>query len=130
VAAFRQIPIGSEVLLETGRTKLGSAREGSLRILEKTPEVLRAEVDVSEPTYLFVLRGYWSYHSVSVDGLPASVIPAQLAFSAVPIPAGRHRIEWRETVPGAGLSRWGPVFYAAAAVWLFARRRRPEPRTA
>jgi len=126
VGALRQLPIGSEVTLETGRTSLGSAPEGSLRILEKTPEVLRAEVEVTEPTYLFVLRGYWDSRSVSIDGNPVSVIPAQLAFSAVAIPAGRHRIEWLETIPGGKLSRWGPVVFVAAALGLFARKRRSE----
>ena len=126
VDALRQIPIGSEVTLETGRTSLGSAREGSLRVLEKTPEVLRAEVDVTEPTYLFVLRGYWSYHSVSVDGHPVSVIPAQLAFSAVAVPIGRHRIEWRETIPGIEGSRWGPALYGIVAIALLLKPRRPK----
>jgi len=126
VDALRQIPIGSEVTLETGRTALGSAREGSLRILEKTPEVLRAEVDVAEPTYLFVLRGYWSHRSVFVDGRPVSVVPAQLAFSAVAVPTGQHRIEWRETFPGIEGSRWGPALYGIVAIALLLKPSRPK----
>ena len=39
-------------------------------------------------------------------------------------PAGRHRIEWREEVPGLAVSRWGPVLFALA-VRGPARRRRP-----
>jgi hypothetical protein len=62
-----------------------------------------------DPSWLFVLRGDWSYRTVLVDGSPAEVSPAQIAFAAVPVPAGEHRVEWRENVPGLEVSRWGPV---------------------
>jgi hypothetical protein len=38
----------------------------------------------------------------------------------VPVPAGRHRMEWREGYPGLVLSRWGPV---AGLLLLVAFRR-------
>jgi hypothetical protein len=49
-------------------------------------------------------------------------VPAQLAFSAVPVPAGRHRIDWQEEVPGFDVSRWGPALFAALAIALSVRR--------
>jgi hypothetical protein len=42
----------------------------------------------------------------------------------VPIPAGRHRVEWNETLPGAGVSLWGPVASVLAALGLIIRDRR------
>ena len=78
-------------------------------MLEKSPERLVLETNAPQATWLFVLRGYWSHRQVLRDGLPVEVLPAQLAFSAVAVPAGLHRIDWRELLPGVSVSRWGPV---------------------
>jgi hypothetical protein len=66
---------------------------------------------------------------VLLDGESVEYFPAQLAFSAVRIPAGRHRIEWREQAPGWEISRWGPVlFFFVAALLLEGDRRRRRRR--
>ena len=113
-----------EVVLETEVSRAGAARGGQVRILEKTPEKLTVEAEAADPTWLFVLRGFWPYRRVSVDGLAVEPVPAQIAFSAVPVPAGRHRVEWEETIPGAEVSRWGPVVSVLAAAGLLIRDRR------
>ena len=77
-----------EVVLETGVSRAGSAREGKLEILDKTPERLVVRAEVADPTWLFVLRGYWTHRDVRVDGVPVEPVAAQLAFCGVPIPAG------------------------------------------
>ncbi len=97
------------IVVETGRRASGSARSGRVRILEESPERLVLETACPDPSWLFVLRGDWSYRTVLVDGSPAEVSPAQIAFAAVPVPAGAHRVEWRENVPGLEISRWGPA---------------------
>ncbi|MGH9365379.1 MAG: hypothetical protein ACRD1B_08975, partial [Thermoanaerobaculia bacterium] len=112
-----------EVVLETEASRAGSAPAGRLRVLEKTPEKLVVEAEAQEPTWLFVLRGFWMYRRVRVDGRDVEPVPAQIAFSAVPIPAGRHRVEWEETLPGAQVSRWGPAVFVLAAAGLLARGR-------
>jgi hypothetical protein len=113
-----------EVVLETEVSRAGAARGGQVRILEKTPEMLIVEAEAADPTWLFVLRGFWPYRRVSVDGVAVEPVPAQIANSAVPIPAGRHRLEWKETVPGAEVSWWGPVVSVLAAAGLILRDRR------
>jgi hypothetical protein len=134
VAALKDLPalVPGEVTLETGRAAAASARGGDLRILEKTPERLRLETHASDPTFLFVLRGFWSHRRVRLDGRPVLVVPAQLAFSAVAIPAGRHRVDWIEEFPGLRFSRWGPVAAVVAALALvgISRRRRAARGTA
>jgi hypothetical protein len=112
------------LVLETGVARSGSAAAGTVRILEKSAERLRLETSAPEDTWLFVLRGFWSYRSVRVDGREVDVRPAQIAFTAVPVPAGVHRVEWREHVPGGRLSRWGPVLFALVGLLLFVRGRR------
>ncbi len=111
-----------QVVIESGLRSLGSARPGRLRILERNPERLRLEAQAPDPTWLFVLRGYWNYRTVLVDGRPADDFPAQLAFSAVRVPAGLHTIEWSERIPGAAVSRWGPLLFALAALLLASER--------
>lgn len=114
-----------EIVLEgTGQSAEGSARGGTVRVLERSAERLLLEAESAAPGWLFVLRGWWPYRSVRVDDREVEAVPAELAFSAVPLPAGRHRVEWVERLPGWEVSRWGPVVFALAAAWLFARARR------
>jgi hypothetical protein len=129
LAALNILPhlTAGEIVIESGSRAAGSARPGRLRIVEKTPERLSLETQTDDPTWLFVLRGYWTYRTVLLDGDPVEDAPAQLAFSAVRVPAGRHRIRWRERVPGGGVSRFGPVLFALfAAGCLAAGKRRSD----
>ena len=125
LAALGELPRlpADAVVLETGRAAAGSARPGLVRVVERSPERLRLVCEAADPGWLFVLRGFWSHRSIRVDGAPVEQVPAQLAFSAVPVPAGRHSVEWREEVPGIAVSRWGPPLFAAvaAALWVSAR---------
>jgi hypothetical protein len=122
LGALRDLAPG-EVVLETGRRGAGAARGGTVRVMARRPDRLEIDVEAPEPTWLFVLRGFWAYRTVRVDGKTAEPVPAQLAFSAVPVPAGRHRVDWREEIPGFEASRWGPaVFLLASALLLVPRR--------
>ena len=103
-----------EVVLETDQARAGAARPGRLRVIEKTPERLTAETETQDPSWLFVLRGFWPYRSVHVDGREVEPVPAQIAFTAVPIPQGRHLVEWEETLPGVEVSRFRPVLQATS----------------
>ena len=123
LAAIRRLERG-EIAVETGQTRRGTASPGRLRILEKSPERLLLETNAPEATWLFVLRGYWTQRTVRLDGASVDALPAQLAFSALRVPAGLHRIDWRELLPGSAVSRWGPVLFALFAVLLLVRRRR------
>ena len=119
----------SQIVLETGRRASGSARPGTLRVLEDRPEILRVQVNSPDPTWLFVLRGYWPYRTVEIDGRPVEAVPAQVAYSAVAVPAGRHTIEWKERVPGLEVSRWGPLLFVPFAIGLIARDRTRRSRS-
>jgi hypothetical protein len=115
-----------EVVLETGERRVGAARAGRVLVSEDTPERLSLESVSLDPTWLFVLRGYWSHREVRVDGAPVECVPAQVAFSAVPVPAGRHRVDWREKVPGLSVSGWGPALFALVGALVAMPRRRPR----
>ncbi len=116
-----------EVVIESGASRRGAARPGEWRVLERSPERLVVDVEAPDPAWLFVLRAWWPYRSVRVDGQPVEPVPAQLAFSAVPIPAGRHRVEWEERLPGWDVSRFGPVLFGMIAAGLLVARSRRKP---
>jgi hypothetical protein len=112
-----------EIVIESGSRTAGMARPGRLAVLERTPERLSLETVTLDATWLFVLRGHWSGRTVLVDGRESEDAPAQLAFSAVRVPAGRHRIEWKEEVPAWKISRFGPILSALALLWFLCRGR-------
>ncbi len=120
-----------EIVLETGRRQRAASRGGIVQVLRNDPARLIVETLTRDPSWLFVLRGFWSHRVVRVDGHLVEAVPAQLAFSAVAVPAGRHRIDWTEKLPGEDVSRWGPVLYAlvvlTAAVRGKSGRRRRFP---
>jgi hypothetical protein len=127
LAVAAQLPnaLRGELLLETGRRADGAAPPGRVRILEKSPERLRLLTEAPQPAWLFVLRAFWSHRTVSIDGRDVETVPAYLAYTAVPVPAGRHLIDWRERVPGGESSRFGPLAAGmAAAVLLVSGSRR------
>jgi hypothetical protein len=111
VQALAALPrlIPGQVVIETGREASGTARPGSLRIVRQAPDALELATRSPDPTWLFVLRGDWDFRTVRVDGRTVPVHSAQLAFSGVRVPAGEHRVEWREEAPGLEVSRWGPA---------------------
>jgi hypothetical protein len=109
------------IVLETGRRAIGRGGAGALRVVQRDPEHLVIETESAMPGWLVVLRGFWNHRSVEIDGRPVEYVPAQLAFTAVSVPPGRHRIEWRELVPGGAVSRFGPILWAAftgALMWF------------
>src|SRR5262249_49766335 len=105
-----------QIVIESGARTLGIARPGRLRILEDSPERLRVVAQAPDPPWLFAVRRFWNHRTVLLDGRPTDDLPAQLAFSAVRVPAGQHTIEWTELVPGASVTRWGPVLFGLAAL--------------
>ncbi len=116
-ARLRETGAG-ELLLETGRRADGQAPPGTLRLIERSPERIRLQTDTPEPAWLFVLRAFWSHRDVRVDGEPVDTVPAYLAYTALPVPAGTHEIDWKESVPGGKVSRLGPLAAGIGAALL------------
>ncbi len=117
-----------EVILETGRSGEGVPSAGTIRDLDDQPERLRFSIAAPAATWVFVLRGFWPYRTVRIDGERVDPVPAQLAFSALPVPGGQHRVDWSEDLPGAPASWAGPVlFFGIGLLWTL--RQRPLPRT-
>jgi hypothetical protein len=69
--------------------------EGQSRIVSRRPDRLELEARLSADGYVVLLEGYDAGWSAMVDGRPAPVLRANVAFRAVAVPAGRHRLEFR-----------------------------------
>jgi hypothetical protein len=123
VKALPALPPGA-LVVETGHTLRGVARPGSVEVLEKTPERLILRTHSLDRTWLFALRGFWAYREVRLDGREVECFPAQLGFSAVPVPSGTHIVDWSEQLPGWEVSRWGPVLFGLVTVLYLSRQRR------
>jgi len=128
--ALNRIPFQQpgEIVVESGRPAVSAARPGSVQIRFQNPNELRLAMTAPDPTWLFVLRGYWRYRQVTLDGVDARVVPAQLAFSAVRVPAGSHELLWKEQIPAGNFSFLGPPIALVLALVILRREpRRVEP---
>jgi hypothetical protein len=86
-----------------------------------------ALVDAPEPGVAFFSEPYYPEREAFVDGQAAVALKANLAFTAVRVPAGRHRIEIRHVPRGFHLGLWTGVATLsawAALVWWQGRRSR------
>jgi hypothetical protein len=102
-------------LLETGRSSSGEARPGHLRLFAENSNGFIAEASCPDATWLLVARSYWRWREVRVDGIRVDAVPERFALSAVAVPAGRHRIVWRELDPGGAT---GPAASAAGLLLI------------
>jgi hypothetical protein len=84
------------------------------------------EVESDGPGLLVVSETWDAGWSATVDGAPAPVLRANLAFRAVPVPAGVHRVAF--AFRPAYLARGAigsALFLLIALAWPFAARRTP-----
>lgn len=96
---------------------------GSLRLLERRMNRLSLEADLTSDGFAVLVEAWDAGWRAWVDGRPAPVLRANVLFRAVPVPAGRHRVELAYRPPAAA---WGLLIGAAslAVAIAFAARRR------
>jgi len=99
---------------------------GEARVVERVAGVLVVEAESSREGLLVVSEAYDDAWQVRLDGRPAALRRANVAFRGVALPAGRHRVEMRYRPRGlrAGLMLSGAGLMAFAAIRLGSRRRR------
>ena len=83
------------------------------------------EVDASGPAILVVTENFYPAWRARIDGRPAALVRANFTLRALPIPAGRHEVEFSYR---SDLFRWSLALSAAAAavllaVWLVSHAR-------
>lgn len=96
---------------------------GTASILTESPGRIALSVETSHPGWLVVVDGYDPGWVSWVDGAKTPTLRANVAFRAVAVPAGRHKVEMRyrpvAALAGGGLSLLTLGF--VGAVWLWTR---------
>jgi hypothetical protein len=83
-----------EVILPDGAPVATPATPpGTSRIVEWRPDRIRIEAKLAAPGYVVVVDAYDPSWRATVDGAPAEILRANVAFRAVRVPEGRHFIE-------------------------------------
>lgn len=88
-----------DTIVETERPiELNSVDENQLSlekvaIVEHRPGRIVADVTCVAPALLLCSTNYYPAWEAIIDGQPAPILPANIFMRAVPIPAGKHRVE-------------------------------------
>ena len=92
-----------------------------------SPQRLEAEVISTGPTIAVIAQSFYPAWQATIDGLPVPLLRGNVAFQAVPVPGGRHRLRLEYSDfnfrAGAGVSL--AALLGCAVLWLrFGRLRR------
>ena len=89
---------------------------------------VQLEAELNADGYVVLVNGHDPGWRARLDGRPAPLLRANVAFRAVAVPAGRHAVEmvYRPTAALTGLALSGLTLVALVAVFAapFVRRRR------
>jgi Bacterial membrane protein YfhO len=108
---------------------VASGKPATVRLTRDDGDTVAATVDAAGAGYLVVADSLqqpgWS---ATVDGRPATLLPANNAMVAVPVSAGVHRVELSYTVPGqrTGAVVTGGAFLVCLGIVALWWRRRSE----
>ncbi len=105
----------------------GAGVFGSARIDGEAPERVEVATEAAMASYLVLADTFDPGWSATVDGLPAPIRPAFVAFRAVYLPPGRHRVVFRYRPAGFTTGLAASAVGLAAAAILLARPRRVAP---
>jgi hypothetical protein len=95
------------------------------------PEQIALDVQAGgEPALVFVSEGYHPWWRATVDGEPAPLWRAQIAFMAVAVGTGSHAVElaferpgWLAAADRASAAAWIALFLCVPGAWLARRLR-------
>ena len=108
-----------EVVLPAGPSaRAESSFSGVSRLVARDAERVAVEAELSRTGYVVLVDAWDPAWRATVDGRPAELLRANVAFRAVAVSAGRHRIEMRYrpvTLPW-GLVITGMALAAGGAV--------------
>ncbi len=125
-------PAGEVILAGpvSGGSTCGPA--GTSRYLSPQPDRVRLEVEAEREGYVVVADAFDPGWQASVDGVAAPLLRANVAFRAVPVPAGRHVVEMvyrpRAVARGLALTLLTIALAAVAAATAALRSRRGRGR--
>ncbi|PYQ47637.1 MAG: hypothetical protein DMF59_18360 [Acidobacteria bacterium] len=98
-------------------------KTGRVLHVTETSSSVTLDVDVTETSLLIITITRHKYWRATIDGQPAQLMPANIAYQSLSVPPGRHRVEIRYRNPLVG---WGAAITAIGLIALIPRRRRPR----
>jgi hypothetical protein len=118
-------PRSSVLLSEATPRDPSPTFRGTARLAEYRPDHVVIESDLGEPGYVVLLDAYDPGWRARVDAAPAPVLRANVAFRAVPVGPGAHRVEldYRPAAVGAGVGLSAASGAVALGVAVVSRRR-------
>ncbi|WNG20027.1 YfhO family protein [Cystobacter fuscus] len=105
----RSFTPGQQVALECPpgpehvETPTSAGALGQVRFVRYAPEEVVLEVEATQPAALVLNDAYYSGWSATVDGRPASILPANVAVRGVRLTAGTHQVTFSFRAPGQRL---------------------------
>jgi hypothetical protein len=112
-----------EIVLPTGpASPPPPSSPGRAEIVEERSDRLVLEADVSDGAYVALADAYDPGWRATLDGVPVPVLRSDLAFRAVRVPAGRHRIEMVYRPPAIAIGLAVSAVSLLATIALVARR--------
>jgi hypothetical protein len=121
--ASPQFDARSEVILAAERGSApalqASQPVGNAKIVERHPNSVTLQAELSRPGYLVFLERYYPSWRAAVDGLDAPVLRANQLFRAVYVPPGHHQVRfyYRQAGLKTGLAISLAAILLAAAVY-------------
>lgn len=109
-----------EVILPVGLARPpGADTPGTARVASERADRVRVEVDSAREAWLVLAEGHARGWRATVDGAPAPLVRANVVLRAVPVPAGRHHVDfvYRPSPILLGLALSGTTLAAALGAW-------------
>jgi len=98
---------------------------GACRLQERRPDRVRLEATLSDDGNVVLLDGHDPGWRATVDGRPAPVLRANIVFRAVPVPAGRHVVEFVYRPRSITLGLAASALCVLLCGWVWASDRPP-----
>jgi hypothetical protein len=115
-----------EIVLPEGLAAPAGPVPGSVTVVQARPDRVRLQADLQAPGYVVLLEGFAPGWRARVDGRPADVMRANVAFRAVAVGAGHHVIDFAYRPPSVVLGLMVSAATAAALASAQVLRRRPR----
>jgi hypothetical protein len=96
-----------------------SGVSGSARIVAELPEWVEIKTESADPAYLVLADTFDPGWSATIDGTPAPIVPAYVAFRAVALKAGPHTVVFSYCPAGFKLGLTISIVGVALAVVLW-----------
>ena len=114
------------VILTDGKPLVG-AGDATAEMVSYAPEEIVVDVTTDAPGYLVLTDTFYPGWRATVDGAPAEISRADVAFRAVWLEPGAHRVEFRYQPAsvrwGCWISTGALLLLLCGLVWAFWRRR-------